>query len=91
MKRVVAVIFGILFLAVSGMSAYSATETSPDAKDLFEKKCSVCHSVDRPKSKKKTVNEWETTVMRMINSNGAKIAGEEAKVIIDYLAKNYGK
>jgi hypothetical protein len=29
--------------------------------------------------------------MRMKNSNGAQITDEEAKIIIDYLAEEYGK
>jgi hypothetical protein len=58
---------------------------------LFESKCSVCHSIDRPKSKNKTKEEWKTTVMRMKNSNSCPITDEEAKMIIDYLAEEYGK
>jgi hypothetical protein len=47
--------------------------------------------MDRPKSNKKTANEWENTVMQMKNVNGVPITDEEAKVIIDYLSKNYSK
>ncbi len=62
-----------------------------DAKSLFEEKCSICHSLERPKSKEKTYDEWEATVTRMKDVNGCPITDEEAKIIIDYLAKNYGK
>jgi cytochrome c5 len=68
----------------------SASE-SKNAKDLFESKCSLCHSTDTPKSKNKTKKDWETTVMRMKDVNGAPITDEEARMIIDYLAQNYGE
>ncbi len=65
--------------------------TTVDAKSLFEEKCSICHSSERPKSKRKTYDEWEATVTRMKDVNGCPITDEEAKIIIDYLAKHYGK
>ena len=58
-----------------------------NAEKLFESKCSICHSIDRPKSKKKSKEGWESTVMRMKNKNGCPITDEEAKMIIDYLAE----
>ena len=60
---------------------YAGEETKTDAKALFEKKCIQCHTLDRPRSKKKTEKEWSETVMRMKNVNGAPITDEEAKII----------
>jgi cytochrome c5 len=91
MKNIAAYTLGVLFLALSFSPTHSAEKTEVDGKTLFEKKCSICHSLDRSKSKKKTMNEWKTTVMRMMNVRGAPGTEEEAKIIIDYLAKNYGK
>ncbi|MCX5802301.1 MAG: hypothetical protein NTU69_02005 [Proteobacteria bacterium] len=91
MKNIAVYTLGFLFLALSFSPTHSAEKAEVDAKNLFEKKCSGCHSLDRPKSKKKTMNEWKTTVMRMMNVRGAPGTEEEAKIIIDYLAKNYGK
>lgn len=78
---------GLLFFVFSVTFVYSAE----DAKALFEKKCSGCHSSNRPKSKQKTAGEWQTTVLRMKDVNGCAITNEEAQVIMDYLAKTYGK
>jgi hypothetical protein len=61
------------------------------AKLLFERKCGTCHAIEKPKSKTQTKEEWEKTVTRMKNVNMAPISNEEAKAIIDYLTKNYGK
>jgi len=94
MKKIATYISGIMFLAMSGVQPCGAVETKTDANDakaLFEKKCSVCHNLEKSTSKKKAPVEWEKTVKRMIESRGAKITDEEAKIITDYLAKNYSK
>lgn len=97
MRRNVIVSFlGIMFLFVLCLPICATGQTKepakPDsAKELFEKKCSTCHKADRATSKIKTQKEWDATVMRMINARGAKINDADAKIIIDYLAANYGK
>ncbi len=62
-----------------------------DAKALFEKKCSACHSTSRPKSLSKTKEEWTKSVTKCKEKKNSNISDEEAKIIIDYLAKTYGK
>jgi cytochrome c2 len=57
---------------------------------LFEAKCGMCHSTAKPKSKKMTPRQWESTVKRM-RTNGCPLTDDEAKKIVDYLSKNYGK
>jgi nitrate/TMAO reductase-like tetraheme cytochrome c subunit len=78
----------LLFL--TPFSAQSMGQEAADAKVLFEKKCSICHSADRAKSAKKTNEEWANTVTRMKNKTG-NISVEEVKIIVDYLTKTYGK
>jgi hypothetical protein len=90
-KNLTVYLLVIVFLTVSGMPIYSAEESKADAKALFEQKCCTCHSIEISKSKKKTSNEWESTVIRMKDVNGAPITNDEAKDIIDYLSKHYGK
>lgn len=60
-----------------------------EAKSLFEVKCSLCHSLNRPASKKKSYDGWLSTVHRM-KSNGAPLTDEEAEIIAAYLAQEYG-
>lgn len=67
------------------------SEMSATGKILFEEKCPLCHSLDRPASKRKSYDEWLSTVLRMKNQNGAPITDEEAKIIAEYLAATYGK
>lgn len=77
------------FILVSVASLTAETQT--DAKALFEAKCSTCHGLDRPTSKKKSKEEWEKTVLRMKSKPKASITDEEATKIIDYLATHYGR
>jgi hypothetical protein len=91
MKKFATCISCIIFLAASGLAVYSADETKTNARTLFEKKCSVCHNLEKATLKNKTPAEWEKTVKRMIESRGAKITDAEAKIITEYLAENYGK
>ena len=76
----------VFFFTVSFVCVASAEE----AQSLFEKKCSACHRIDRPKSKAKTPAQWRSTVLRM-KSNGAAINDDQVRIIVDYLAKNYPK
>ena len=63
---------------------------APEAKALFESKCSICHPVSRPLGKTKDKTGWTATVTRMKNVNGCPITDEEAGVIIGYLTKIRG-
>jgi hypothetical protein len=86
-------IFTVTMLALFFLIPFpvqSMGQEATDAKALFEKKCSVCHSADRAKSANKTNEEWTNTVTRMKNKTG-NISVEEVKIIIDYLTKTYGK
>ncbi len=53
--------------------------------------CNICHSVDyitmQPAFPRAT---WTAEVNKMIKVMGAPISDEDAKMIIDYLATNYG-
>ena len=88
-KGTIIALLGLFFLSVSGNGA--ETEASPEimAKNLFENKCSLCHSINRPRSKRKSAEEWRKTVMRMKNVNGCPVSDEQAEIIIDYLTEKY--
>ena len=67
-------------------------EEEPPAGDgaaLLEERCTVCHGLDRTTSKQKTREEWEKTVVRMVNK-GAQLNEEEQAILIAYLAETYG-
>lgn len=91
MKKSITYVVLILFMVLSGTAVFSDEEKDTDAGALFESKCSLCHSISRPKSKKKSAEGWRSTVMRMKNSNNCPITDEEAGKIINYLTEHYGK
>jgi mono/diheme cytochrome c family protein len=70
--------------------AYSA-DADEKAKELFEDKCSLCHTADYATDIKGTPDEWREIVIRMKDDNGADMTDEEAETIIKYLSTHYGK
>ena len=92
MKRFVKIgLFLSLLGAFSLISAPHMKAADSDAKALFEKRCSICHSIDRPLSNTKSGEEWRQTVMRMKAHAGDRISDEEAEIIITYLTEVRGK
>jgi cytochrome c5 len=82
----ITLVAGVFFLTTVWCPA--AEKVGNDGKTLFESNCGKCHNLDRPKSKKKTNTEWETTVLRM-KQKGMAITDDEAKIIINYLSEIY--
>ena len=60
-----------------------------DGAALLEERCTECHGLDRTTSARKTREEWEQTVTRMV-SKGAELNEEEQDILITYLAETYG-
>lgn len=87
--RLIPLVAGVFFLSTIWCLAAEKQEGN-NGKLLFENNCGKCHKLDRPMSKKKTMTEWETTVLRM-KKNGAKIKEDEVKLIINYLSETYKK
>ena len=57
-----------------------------------EENCASCHSLDYLPTNSPFLDRkgWQAEVNKMIDVFGAPIAPEDAKQIVDYLAKNYG-
>ncbi|MCS7259460.1 MAG: ABC transporter substrate-binding protein, partial [Anaerolineae bacterium] len=55
---------------------------------LLQERCTKCHNLRRVETAKKTAEEWQKTVERMV-SKGAQLSAEEQKVLIEYLAATY--
>ena len=60
--------------------------------DTVEANCSGCHSLDYILMNSPFPNAalWDAEVTKMIKAFGAPIGDADAKVIADYLKKNYG-
>jgi hypothetical protein len=61
--------------------------------DIVAADCNACHSLDyiRTNAPFMTGKIWEAEVAKMINVFGADIDPADAKTIVDYLTRNYGK
>lgn len=94
MRRMIAAVAaaGLVF----GAACAAALETpaplpgAAAAKDLFETKCSACHSLERPLGKNKDRDGWTETVQRMREKRAGWISDEEGRAIVDYLVRERG-
>lgn len=68
----------------------AAAQTFPDGpgKEILEKKCSTCHAPEQVTTFGRSVDEWHEVVVNMVDL-GAEVNEEEAKVLVEYLAKNW--
>lgn len=93
MKAMIALV--ILFAGTLAAQADEKPVALKDApgRETVANTCNVCHSLDyiRINSPFMTPQVWQAEVNKMINVFGAPATPEDAKVIIDYLVKNYGK
>lgn len=89
MKTYVLAALTVIFLCVTLLTGVQA-EKQVEPKALFESTCSPCHSLDWPRSKKMSKEEWASIIDRM-KSNGLSISDEDSKVILEYLSKEFGK
>ena len=90
---------GILSLLVGGLAVADSTpaptratgggaieeKSNDQAKALFEKKCSQCHSLERILKTQKGDDWWSGTVRRMSEMPGADISGDDIAHIMHYI------
>jgi mono/diheme cytochrome c family protein len=85
--------FGVLAFTAALVFA-STARNEPAAKDrgreLVQDVCTYCHNLDRLQGQALSREEWRGLTKGMI-SEGAPVTDDELSMILDYLAKNYGK
>jgi len=91
------VVFAMI-AAFAGATAASAEEKPIELKpgpglDKVEGNCGACHSLDyiQMNSPFLSAAGWDAEVTKMIKAFGAPITDADAKLIADYLTKNYGR
>ena len=93
MKTMLAV--ATLLLVIAAALAEEKTVSILDAPghEVVEVNCRARHSLDyiRTNAPFMTPQIWTAEVNKMINAFGAPIAPEDARTIIDYLIRNYGR
>jgi virginiamycin B lyase len=70
--------------------APAAAQAFPDGpgKEILEMKCSTCHAPEQVTTFGRSVEEWHEVIVNMIDL-GAEVNEEEAKVLTEYLVKNW--
>ncbi|MBU3673076.1 MAG: cytochrome c [Sinobacteraceae bacterium] len=79
--------------AASGAASGAEPEArAGEGRELFVARCSSCHSLDYMEMHARfgTRALWEAEVTKMRNAYKAPLNDEEAKAIVEYLARTYG-
>jgi len=79
----------ILTVPLSAVTAEEIGEPSDTAgKTLVEKKCTVCHSIERVDGANKNHTEWAQTVEKMMRYSDRMdfLNQKEKEIVIDFLA-----
>jgi len=81
-----------MLIGVAAMTASLAfAEVAKDrGRELVQDVCTYCHNLDRLRGKVLSREEWSGLTKGMI-SEGAPVTDDEFSMILDYLAKHYGK
>ena len=89
-RKALSLVVAAAFALTAVPFAVSAEYKADEARKLFEDKCGVCHGLDRPLSKNKDKEGWESTVNRMQQKSGSGISEDEAATIARYLSEIQG-
>ena len=72
-----------------GQQPVKVTLASGQGENLVEGGCALCHGLDRVTDTKRTKEQWQAIVNRMVYF-GAPISGDQVGTVVDYLLTNYG-
>jgi hypothetical protein len=86
-KKVFPALATAAFVAMAGQAAAQSFPDGP-GKEILEKKCSTCHAPEQVTTFGRSAEEWHEVVVNMIDL-GAEVTEEEAKVLVEYLAKHW--
>jgi len=93
MKATIALALLLAFPAVARADEKPVAIKNAPGHETVENVCGACHSLDyiRTNSPFMTAQVWQAEVNKMVNVFGAPANPDEAKTILEYLIKNYGK
>ena len=88
---------GVLLWATLAAAVLPVARAEPEAaagegREIFVARCTSCHSVDYVEMHARlgTRALWEAEIAKMRNAFKAPMSDEEARQILDYLARQYG-
>lgn len=80
----------LLLLATLVLGPGCRPEAQHPGRRVFEVRCSQCHTLDAPLSRRKDRAAWERTVWAM-RQRGAQLTDEEAAEVVGYLTEIRGR
>jgi hypothetical protein len=69
---------------------FSTSASAREGESLFEKNCIRCHSLERALIRKKTIEGWRKTIMRMSSYSFSGLSAEDIEKMSLYLVSNAG-
>jgi hypothetical protein len=93
MQRVLLAALGLAAALAAHADESQVVLKEGPGRDVVAANCSMCHSLDYIPMNSVFLDRkgWEGSVNKMIKAMGAPIKSEDVPVIVDYLARNYGK
>ena len=76
----------VIFILITIFTASLAFASVQEGKELFERKCDKCHSLERSLRKSKSLTAWNRTNKRMARYSKGLITEQDSKKIAEYLA-----
>jgi sulfite dehydrogenase (cytochrome) subunit B len=93
MRKLPLAVFALLLASAALAQEKPVALKKAPGLDTVENFCAACHSLDYIQMNSPFPNSaaWDAEVTKMIKVYGAPITDADAKVIADYLKKNYGQ
>jgi hypothetical protein len=78
---------GVITLSalLGGLAAPRPAPAQLSGADLFRANCDGCHELPDPEEPKRSRQQWETIVIRMVKVRGATLNATEQKAVLNYL------
>ncbi len=92
MRAIALAFFVAIFVTPAAAAEKSVSLKKAPGLEQVENSCNACHSLDYIQMNSPFPNAalWDAEVTKMIKAFGAPISEADAKVIAEYLKKNYG-
>lgn len=93
MPRMIVATAALILLTVPVLAEEQPIDLKPGpGLETVQGNCGSCHSLDYIRMNSPFLNAagWQAEVTKMIKTYGAPVTDNDAKIILDYLTKNYG-
>jgi mono/diheme cytochrome c family protein len=82
--------FQLLSAILFSAAVYAQPPDLAKQREIFQKVCSGCHTAESVVSPRRTRDQWQEEIARMV-ANGAKGTEEEFATVLEYLTSQFGR